>query len=203
MGYHVEHCAIIVLAAGTSSRLGQPKQIINFQGKILLQHAIDEAMQTNLQPVIVVVGAHENTIVKALEETKVTIIKNLNWEEGISSSIRCGLNALQEMNAATNGVIFMVCDQPYVTKFLLESLLKEQQKSGLPIVASRYENILGTPVLFHKSFFSQLMQLTGDTGAKKLIKQNPQMTTSVPFAKGEIDIDTLEDYEKLVNSKAG
>lgn len=203
MGYLVKHCSIIILAAGMSSRLGRPKQIINFQGKSLLQHAVDEAMQTSLQPVMVVIGAHDDTVIKALEETKVTIIKNLNWKEGISSSIRCGLNVLQEISAVTDGVIFMVCDQPYVTKFLLESLLKEQRKSKLPIVASSYENIQGTPVLFHKSFFSQLMELTGDTGAKKLLEQNPQKATSVPFPKGEIDIDTLEDYEKLVNSKAG
>jgi len=203
MRYIIEHCAIIVLAAGSSSRLGRPKQLINFQGKSLLQHAVDEALQTSLQPIIVVVGGHDDAIIKTLKEAKVTIIKNLNWKEGISSSIRCGLEALLEINPIIDGVIFMVCDQPHVTKFLLESLLKEQQKFGQPIVASTYENIQGTPVLFHKCFFSQLMELTGDTGARKLIKQNSEKASSVPFPKGAIDIDTLEDYEKLVNSKAG
>ncbi len=203
MRYVVKHCAIIILAAGNSSRLGRPKQIINFQGKSLLQHAIDEAMQTSLQPILVIVGAHDERVIKALREAKVNIIKNLNWEEGISSSIGCGLDALQEISPITDGVIFMVCDQPYVTYYLLKSLLKEQQKSGQPIVASSYENILGTPVLFHKSFFSQLLELSGDSGARNLIKKNLQNTASVPFPKGAIDIDTLEDYENLVKSKAG
>ncbi|MEO8860509.1 MAG: nucleotidyltransferase family protein [Ginsengibacter sp.] len=203
MRYVVKHCAIIILAAGSSGRLGQPKQLISFKGKSLLRHAVDEALQTSLQPIITVTGAHDDAVIKTLDETKVNIMKNLNWEEGISSSIRCGLNALQEISPITDGVIFMVCDQPYVTHYLLKYLLKEQQKSSLPIVASSYENILGTPVLFHKSFFSQLMELTGDTGAKKILKHYPQKATSIPFPKGKIDIDTLEDYEKLVNLKAG
>ncbi|MDQ6901446.1 MAG: nucleotidyltransferase family protein [Bacteroidota bacterium] len=203
MHYHVENCAIIILAAGKSSRLGTPKQIITFQGKTLLQHAVDEAVQTSIQPIVVVVGAHDDAVVKTLDESNIHIIKNLNWEDGISSSIRGGLEALLEINTSIDGVIIMVCDQPHVTHFLLESLLKEQQKSGQPIVASSYENILGTPVLFHKSFFKQLMRLAGDSGARKLIKEHPNTITFVSFPKGNIDIDTLEDYEKLINSSAG
>lgn len=203
MHYVIEHCAIIILAAGSSSRLGTPKQAIHFQGKTLLQHAIDEAMQISIQPIIVVVGAHDDAVAENLTQSNVHLIKNRNWQEGISSSIRCGLQAMQEINTFIDGVIVMVCDQPYVTHFLLESLLKKQQKSGQPIVASSYENILGTPVLFHKSFFSELMKLSGDSGARKLIRAHAPLTSSVSFPKGNIDIDTLEDYEKLIDLGEG
>lgn len=197
----IETCAIVILAAGGSSRLGQPKQLLSFQNKSLIQHAVQEATQTQMRPILVVVGAHEPIVAEELKATEVDVVNNENWEEGISSSMRCGLNALQQMNPKTETVIFMVCDQPFVNKALLESLFEMHKKSGLPIVASSYEKVLGTPVLFHKSLFSSLQELTGDTGARKLIRQFPHKMASVAFPEGEIDIDTVKDYEKLMEAK--
>ena len=116
----------------------------------------------------------------------------------MASSLRCGLAAVQKMSADVDGIIFMVCDQPYITKSLLDCLLQAQHETGLPIVASSYEDKLGTPALFHKSFFVELMELKGDTGARKLIKQHEDLVTTVVFPKGIIDIDTRTDYEVLL-----
>ncbi|MDP4264591.1 MAG: nucleotidyltransferase family protein [Bacteroidota bacterium] len=198
MRYTVEHCAIVILAAGKSSRLGSPKQLLAYRGKSLLQHAVTTALQTTMRPVVVVVGANSNLVKKEMEGMQVEIAYNEGWQEGMASSLRCGLAAVQKMSDLTDGIIFMVCDQPYVTQSLLEGLLQAQHETGLPIVASSYEDKLGTPVLWHKTFFAELMELKGDTGARKLIKQHEDLVTTVAFPKGIIDIDTKKDYEGLL-----
>ena len=162
----VEHCAIVVLAAGAGSRLGNPKQLLVYHGKSLLQHATLAALQTNLQPVVVVTGANSGVIKKQIKGIKVSMAENKDWQEGMASSLRCGLAAVLKIKPETDGIIFMVCDQPHVTESVLRCLLKAQQETGLPVVASSYENKLGTPALFHKSFFAGLMKLKGDTGAR-------------------------------------
>ncbi|HYM94536.1 MAG TPA: nucleotidyltransferase family protein [Chitinophagaceae bacterium] len=196
--YTVEHCAIVVLAAGMSSRLRSPKQLLRYQGKSLVQYAVDTALQTTMRPVVVVVGANSDAVKKEIERMNVEIIENKEWEEGMASSIRSGLNYAQKKDDKVDGIIFMVCDQPYVNGSLLESLLQEQHKTGLPVVASNYDDKLGTPALFHKVFFNELMELKGDTGAIKLIKQHEDLVTSVAFPKCIIDIDTKKDYEDLL-----
>lgn len=198
MRYTVEHCAIVVLAAGMSSRLGSPKQLLAYKGKSLLQRAADAALQTSMRPVIVVVGANSDAVKKEMEGMNLEVAENEGWEEGMAASLRCGLATLLKMKPGADGIIFMVCDQPYITKSLLASLLEAQNETGLPIVASSYEDKLGTPALFHKSFFAELMELKGDTGAGKLIKQHEDLVTTIAFPKGNIDIDTIRDYEVLI-----
>ncbi|MEP6951328.1 MAG: nucleotidyltransferase family protein [Ginsengibacter sp.] len=199
--YKVEQCAIVVLAAGMSSRLGSPKQLLVYNGKSLLGHTVDVALQTNNRPVVVVTGANRSLIKKQMEGTEAEIAENEGWQEGIASSLRCGLAAVQKIKPGTDGIIFMVCDQPYVTKSLLNGLLQVQQETGLPIVASSYEDNLGTPALFHQSFFAELLELGGDTGARKLINQHKELVATVPFPEGIIDIDTRADYEVLLRHK--
>lgn len=201
MSYRVEHCAIVVLAAGMSSRLGNPKQLLIYHGKSLLKHTVDAALQTPMRPVVVVVGANSDAVKKEIKKMEIVIEENKGWQEGMASSLRCGLEAVQKRSDDIDGIIFMVCDQPYVTQSLLDSLLLAQHETGLPIVASSYEDKLGTPALFHKCFFAELMKLEGDTGARKLIKEHKEQVTTVAFPKGIIDIDTRTDYEVLLNEK--
>lgn len=198
MRYTVEHCAIVVLAAGGSSRMGMPKQLLIYQDKSLLQHAVNAALETTIRPVIVVTGCDNDVLKKEIEGMNAEVVENKRWQEGISSSLHCGLVAAQKIRADIDGIIFMVCDQPYITKSVLNSLLQVQHATGLPIVASSYEDILGTPALFHKIFFDDLMKLKGDAGAAKLIKQHEEQVSSVSFPKGITDIDTREDYEALL-----
>lgn len=196
--YTVRHCAIIILAAGMSRRLGSPKQLLPYRGKSLLQHAVKTALQTTMRPVVVVVGANSNEVKKEIHGMDLEIVENDRWQEGMASSLRCGLDAVQKMPANMDAVIFMVCDQPYVTESLLESLVQAQRESGLPIAACSYSDKVGTPALFHKTFFPELMELKGDTGAGKLIKQYDEQVAKVDFPKGSIDIDTIKDYESLL-----
>lgn len=194
----VEHGAIVVLAAGMSSRLGSPKQLLVYQGKSLLKHVVNAALQTSMRPVVVVLGANSDAVKKEIEGTELMVVENEGWEEGMASSLRCGLAAVQKISADVDGIIFMVCDQPFVSKSLLESLLQAQHETGLPIVASSYEGKLGTPALFHQSLFAELMELKGDTGARKLIREHEDLVKTVAFPKGIIDIDTKADYDTLL-----
>lgn len=189
--------AIVILAAGTSSRLGSPKQLLSFKGKNLLRHSVDAALETGCQSVFVILGANIDIIRKELKDKPVIIVENTGWQEGIASSIRCGLENISNTILRPDCVIFMVCDQPYVTSSLLLSLLEKRQETGMPIVASSYDDKIGTPALFHKSFFPALMELTGDKGARKLISDNPEKVAAVSFPEGITDIDTASDYELL------
>lgn len=192
--------AIIVLAAGASNRLGRPKQLLIYKGKSLLRHVLDIAKNVNAQPVIVVLGANSQLTSNEIPgDSNIYKIINDNWNKGISSSICCGLNALQQIAPSSEGAIFTVCDQPFITASFLNKLITVQKETGKPIVASSYENTVGTPVLFHKTFFPELLALQGDAGAKTIIRQHTGSYVTVPFPKGEIDIDTGADYKALKN----
>jgi molybdenum cofactor cytidylyltransferase len=197
--YKVSECAIVILAAGHSSRLGSPKQLLQFNEKSLLRHCVEEALQTHL-PVIVIVGANSELIKDELKNLNLTIIENKSWHEGMSTSLHCGISATQNLKNEIDGIIFMVSDQPFVSTILLTNLLKEQNESSLPIAASGYAGTLGTPVLFHKFFFDELMTLQGDTGARKLIEKHKNITAVVSFPEGAIDIDTVDDYNALLQN---
>lgn len=190
-------CAVIILAAGQSSRLGEPKQLLKYQNKTLLQHAIDTAKQTSIEPIIVVLGSNADPILREIEASAIHIVKNDDWQSGMASTIRCGIQALQTLDSAIEAAILMVCDQPFVTGDLLRDLIKKQEETGKPIIASRYGDTIGTPALFCKQFFAQLMDLSGDTGAKKIMMLHSDLLDTVSFPQGGIDIDTIDDYEAL------
>ena len=194
----VSRCGIVLLAAGRSSRMGNPKQLLEYKGKTLLVHSVDSAIATGLTPVIVVLGANGQLMEKELvAEQGMKIIFNGDWEEGMASSIRCGIKEALEMDPDLDGVIIMVCDQPFVGPKLLTKLLDTQHETGLPIVSSHYNSSPGVPALFHKSFFEALLGLKGDTGARKLLKECKELVAIVDFPEGKIDIDTKDDYAGL------
>jgi molybdenum cofactor cytidylyltransferase len=202
MKYVIEHPAIVILAAGMSSRLGTPKQLIEYNGKSLLSYTVNEALLTGLRPVVVVIGAHSESIKREIDGLEVNLIENEQWQEGMASSIRCGVTYVRKTSVDVDGIIFMVCDQPYVSTSLLNGLLSAQRTTGLPIVASSYEKNWGIPALFHKAFFTKLIELTGDRGAKKFLKLHQDLVTTISFPKGNIDIDTKADYETLLNKQS-
>lgn len=185
------------MAAGPSTRLGKPKQLLQHNGKSLLKHSIEEALNANANSVIVVLGAHSNLLYGEIDKNKVQLVVNTEWEDGMASSIRLGLKSLLKRIPLVDAVIFIVCDQPHLSASLLNELLITQQETGKPIVASHYGEAIGPPALFHKSFFAELMQLKGDTGAKKIIQEYSAELTTVSFPEGKIDIDSPADYEAL------
>jgi len=157
------------------------------------------ALDADCGPVIVVTGANSLEVIQALTGLKIQIVENPGWQEGMASSLRVGLQEMLVAHPETDGIIFMVCDQPYVNKSVLLCLIETQHTTGKAVAASSYQGKAGTPALFHHSFFEKLMELKGDKGARMLISAHPHEVAMVPFEEGAIDIDTKEDYEQLLN----
>ena len=190
---------IIILAAGNSSRLGQPKQLLQYQNKSLIRHVAEAAVSAIGSPVIIVTGSVQNQIADELQELSVHFVQNNEWQEGMASSIRIGINELSKINSQTEGVILAVSDQPFVTSELFLDLIQKAETSENSIVACSYQNTLGTPVLFPKKYFDSLLALNGAEGAKKLLKRFQNDVVSILFPLGDIDIDTQEDYRRLLS----
>ncbi|TWJ00728.1 molybdenum cofactor cytidylyltransferase [Mucilaginibacter frigoritolerans] len=186
---------IIILAAGSSSRLGKPKQNLVYKGQTLLQRAIETAHSSACETIMVILGANAEVIIPTINEPEISIIQNNNWIEGIASSIRLGVAKIQELNPAISSVILMLCDQPFIDTHILNMLTLAKTKSG--IAACGYNDTVGPPALFDKAYFDELLGLKGTEGAKKLLTKYTDTVTIVPFEKGKIDIDTLEDFEQL------
>jgi len=186
---------IIILAAGSSSRLGQSKQNLVFKGKTLLQRAIETAVASVCEPVIVVLGANAEIIEPTIKNYEVNIVYNADWNEGMSSAIRAGISALIKIEHNVQSVILMLCDQPFTDTYVVNHLIMASDASG--IAASVYNNTVGPPVLFDAIYFKDLMALKGVEGAKKVIQKYPGKVVEVLFPQGNIDIDTMEDFEKI------
>jgi len=191
--------AAIILAAGASSRLGQPKQNLLHNGQTLLQYAVDCAQQSNCGQIVVVLGANTDQI-KPIDGT--TTLYNNHWQEGMASSIRLAIVELNKDTSIENAII-LLCDQPFISPGLLNSLIDKHSETGMPIVACAYGGTTGPPALFHRSLFAKLLLLQGHEGAKKILLAHAGETALVPFEKGSIDIDTLTDYENLIKVQPG
>jgi molybdenum cofactor cytidylyltransferase len=189
---------IIILAAGSSSRFGSPKQNQVYQGKTLLQRAIQTAVTSACcDCVVVVLGANEGEIRPSISDQQVHIAYNPNWHEGIASSISLGVSELQKLEPLANAALLMLCDQPFVDPLLLYQLTARKAENDAGIIVCEYKGVLGVPALFDEKYFPELKELTGYEGAKKLIRDHADDVMSVPFGLGAIDIDTIEDFEKL------
>ena len=188
---------IIILAAGASTRLGRSKQTVSYQGSTLLQHTIKVAVDAALGPVIVVTGANEKEVATHIREEPVTIVHNKDYHEGIASSIKTGIQEVQQHHSGCANIILMVCDQPHVNKNILQSLVETARTTNKPITASAYTDTIGVPALFDKAFFPDLLSLQGDEGGKKVLLGHRSSVAVVPFPSGEIDIDTPDDLDSL------
>lgn len=197
MSKAIKHCGVLIIAAGQSKRLGQPKQLLSFQGKSLINRLIGIVKDAGDFPITLVLGANAQQIQAQLTEKNIQVVVNLDWQEGMASSIRAGL----ENCKALDGAMILVCDQPFINKQSIQQLLTLQQKTLLPIAACYYNNILGTPALFHKTMFSELLALQGDIGAKRIINSKIEQVAKLHFEQGIIDIDTREDYEALLKQQ--
>lgn len=192
---------IIILAAGNSSRLGRPKQLLNYKGKTLLNIASEEAIKSSLKPIVVVLGAFAKEILKDHHRPEINYMINDHWKEGMSSSISAGVTTLLDLEPELEHVIIAVSDQPFISSGIFENLLKKKKLTGKHIVASSYAETVGTPTLFHKKYFDQLKSLTGNKGAKDILIHHPEDTETLVFERGFIDIDTETDYNNLIADK--
>ena len=188
---------IIILAAGSSSRMGELKQLMTYKNKTFLQHIVGEAILANLKPVICVTGYKSDLIKESLSDLDVSIVYNTQWPEGMGSGISVGIK--QVMLSDVDSVILAVSDQPYVSSELFGTMMEMKEQSGKGIVACSYAGTLGTPVLFGRNYFDWLKSLNGNQGAKNIVKLNLPDVCPVEFEKGSVDIDTKQDYEKLIS----
>lgn len=185
----------VILAAGSSSRMKQPKMLMEFNGTTFIQHIIHIAKQLPDTKIAVVTGCYHSLLQPILIDEAVDLVYNDEWEKGMGTSIKKGIAYLSE-SSITNCFI-LVCDQPYITDSLLKEMLQQKEVTVKGIVACSYQDTFGTPVLFDQRYFNLLMQLDGPIGAKKIVQQFLADTVMVEFPKGAADIDTPEDYEGL------
>ena len=188
--------ALLLLAAGASTRMGQPKQLLPYHGRTLLRQAAETAVASGCAPIILVTGALHEELLPEIDGLPIRAVHNAAWESGMASSIRAGLAALAETQPAA--VLIMLTDQPLVTPELLQQLVAQQQQTQAPIVAAAYGDTLGVPAIFHHSVLPELLKLQGQQGAGRLIASLGAAVGQVPFPAGLLDVDTPAQYEALL-----
>jgi molybdenum cofactor cytidylyltransferase len=191
--------AAIVLAAGASRRLGQPKQLLMYGGETLLERAIRLATESGAAPVFAVLGANFELICASvpLMDIAITLI-NDRWEKGISTSIQTGLKALDAVARQAGATLILSCDQPSLTAHHLRVLIETFAAQAEPsIAASAYAGVVGIPAVFPRLVYPHLLALRGDQGARAILAQPPCPLISVHFSGGEVDIDQPGDLAKL------
>ncbi len=188
--------AIVLLAAGIASRMGRPKQLLDFHGVPLIRHAASEAVASQCAPVVVVCGAQREPIAEALAGLPVELAHNARWEEGMGTSIQCGLRQLER--SGVDGVILSLADQPLLDRDTYRGLLALHQQTRMPIVASHYSGTVGVPVLFTREYFPHLMALPPAQGCKGVIQSNRAHVAPFDCPDALADIDSPEDYERVL-----
>ena len=188
---------IVILAAGESARMGQPKQLLPFRGTTLLRHTADTALALGAGPVAVVLGAFADAIRPTLENLPALIVENPDWREGMGTSLCTGLRALLDAHPDLVAAIFLLSDQPLLSAENLHSLITAHEHTSSAIIASEYDGTLGVPALFHRSLFPELLALADTEGAKKIIARHRGSVATVPFPEGAVDMDTPSDYARL------
>ena len=189
--------AVVVLAAGGSTRFGRSKQFALFQGDTYIKRIVAAAIEARCAPVVVVTGEDSAQITSELTQFTVSIAMNPDWQKGLGSSIIVGIRHAMNQDSDLDAVVLLTCDQPFVTAAVLTQLIQFRLTTGKPIIASAYAGTLGIPALFNRSFFPDLLQLKGDRGAKGIILERRHDVASFDFPAAEIDVDTAADYEKL------
>lgn len=193
----LEPAAAVLLAAGASTRLGQPKALLQWRGKSFVRCVAETALEAGLAPVIVVLGAVQEPIRQALEGLPLTFVVNEHWEDGQGSSVALGAKAL--MGTKAGSAFYLMADQPQTSPELLKSLIRKHEETLAAIIFPEYEGKRGTPVLFDRITFSHLSKISGEMGGRNIFSKFP--ATAMPWRNESIliDVDTLEDYKRLLD----
>jgi molybdenum cofactor cytidylyltransferase len=187
----------VILAAGASSRMGSPKQLLRFRGQSLLRRAIETARDVPAEQVIVVLGYAADRLLAEVEPTGATVVLNDQWMEGVSTSLRGGLAAVAP---ESRGVFVYPADMPLITPEALRELAHRQQASGRPAAVTEVGGVRGVPVFLTRSLFPALMIQEGDVGGAHYLRAHPDLVEAVHFADPDLvrDVDRPEDYERLL-----
>lgn len=187
--------AAVILAAGLSRRMGQAKLLMLLDGRAIIRHAVEAVLSGGVDSVWVVSGPAVEPIAAALGGLDVQIVVNPTPEEGQAGSVRIGIGALP---AAADSALIALGDQPVLPPSIIPALLAARRTSDKPIVAPRYRDGQGNPVLFKRAVFPELLRLDGDQGARPIIQKDPARVEWVDLDLGmPPDVDTPGDYEKI------
>jgi molybdenum cofactor cytidylyltransferase len=190
--------ALLLLAAGASTRMGRPKQMLPYKGRTLLRHAAEIAVASSCMPIVLITGALHEELLGEVSDLPIQAVRNERWKSGMASSIQTGLAAV--VPAQPRAVLIMLIDQPLVTPVLLRQLVAQQQQTQAPIVATAYGDVLGVPAVFARTMLPELLKLQGAQGAVRLITGLGAAVGWVAFPAGLLDVDTPEQYAALLGS---
>ncbi len=194
--------AAIVLAAGSSSRLGQPKQLLKVRGKSLVGIAVENCLNSGIDRAIVVLGFNNEAVVEVLRDYPVKTLVNQNWEKGMGHSLSFGLNHLTSLWPDIDGLLIQLCDQPFIPESHFVKLIHLFLKGEKSIIASLYKDTFGPPLICDKRYFPELEKLDGDKGAKSIFQKYKEELYLEPCPECAADIDKPEDLE-LIRKKSG
>ncbi len=186
--------AVVILAAGNSSRLGSPKQLKMFNGETLLSRIIKAASASSASKTLLVLGANSQLISETVDLGNTIVLQNDSWQNGMGTSIRCAVDALEARGA--NAAIFVSCDQPFINATVLNELI-EKFKIHNTIVASSYAELVGIPALFPAEEFESLKALAPEEGAKRILRDKSKHIQTIAFEAGKYDIDTEKDWDEF------
>lgn len=193
---------VVILAAGASRRMGRPKPLLEVGGRPLVVRAAEAALAAPVWPIVVVLGSQAGLIRPALARLPVLIVENPAWSEGMASSLRTGLVTLRQFSRHLDGVVVALCDQPAFSADTIARLMAARSATGRTIAAARYQGRCGAPALFGSEHFPALAALTGEEGARLLLNGDPARVAAVDLPELGADLDTPEDYERLLRGAA-
>jgi molybdenum cofactor cytidylyltransferase len=191
----------VILAAGASTRMGQPKQLLPLDGQPLVVRSAEAALASSAWPVVVVLGANAGAIRPSLAKLPVLIAENPAWAEGMAASIRAGITTLQQFSRALEGAVVALCDQPAFSPGVIQRLVAAHQATGAGIVAAHYGGRNAAPALFLREHFAALAALTGEEGARQLLNGGAARVATVDLPELAVDLDTPEDYAATTRSR--
>jgi molybdenum cofactor cytidylyltransferase len=191
----------LVLAAGGSTRLGRPKQLIRYQDEALVRRAVRAAIEIQCEPVVAVCGPEFSSVRQELAGLQVTVVENPNWKSGMASSLTCGLEAALRSMPQMDALLVTLCDQPLIDAAELLRLISFYRESGAAAAASRYGDSGGPPAIFGRPLFPQMKDLQGDAGAKRILRALGNQVAWMDLPEGAMDIDTPDDLARLAESE--
>lgn len=187
----------LILAAGAATRMGRAKQLLEFEGRTLLEHAIQQASLAGFEPLVVVLGAHAAEIRPALAGQIVEVVLNEKWESGMGSSLTLGLARVREIAPRLPALAVLLADQPRIRTDHLQGMRRLFEKQACACVAAEYSGTLGAPAIFRESQFAALAALPPESGAGQLLRSSDVPVCRYPLPEAAIDVDTPEDYAAL------
>jgi molybdenum cofactor cytidylyltransferase len=195
----MSNAGAIVLAAGAATRMGAQKQLLRYRGLTLLEHCVGQALEAQLNPVIVVLGAGAHEVRAAIAAQPVEIVENPAWQSGMGSSLSAGMQRLLNTSANAAAAAVLLADQPRVLAEHLIAMRQLLETGSALAVAAQYSGGLGVPAFFKRELFAALAGLPPEAGARRLLRQSGLHVNAYPLAEAAVDIDTPEDFAQLTN----